>query len=40
MLVNTKGTTTADLKNLTFNNIKRDLYPLQNPIFKPGFNEV
>ena len=40
ILVNTKGTTTADLKNLSFKNIKRDLYPLQNPSFSPGLNEV
>ena len=28
------------LKNLNFKNIKRDLYPLQNPSFSPGLNEV
>ena len=40
ILVNTKGSTTADLKNLNFGNISRDLYPLQDSKFKLGLNEV
>ena len=40
LLVNTKGTTTADLKNLSFNNIKRELYPIDDPSFDPKINQV
>ena len=40
ILVNTKGSTTADLKNLNFGNISRNLYPMQDSKFKPGLNEI
>ena len=40
LLVNTKGTTTADLKNLNFKNIKRDIYPINDAVFDINKNNV
>ena len=40
LLVNTKGTTTADLKNLNFQNIKRDIYPINDAVFDINKNNV
>lgn len=40
LLVNTKGTTTADLKNLTYINLERKLYPIDDPSFNPKINQV
>ena len=40
ILVNTKGTTTADLKNLNFKNIEREIYPINEPVFNIGTNNV
>ena len=40
LLVNTKGTTTADLKNLNFENIEREIYPINEPSFNIKFNNV
>tara|TARA_B100000941_G_scaffold286039_1_gene258984 strand:+ start:785 stop:2263 length:1479 start_codon:yes stop_codon:yes gene_type:complete len=40
LLVNTKGTTTADLKNLNFKNIEREIYPINDPEFNKKINNV
>ena len=40
ILVNTKGTTTADLKNLNFKNIEREIYPINDPVFDIKVNNV
>ena len=40
LLVNTNGTTTADLKNLNFLNIERDIYPINEPSFNSKINNV
>ncbi|MEC8049037.1 MAG: M81 family metallopeptidase [Chloroflexota bacterium] len=40
LLVNTKGTTTADLKNLNFKNIERGIYPINDPVFDIKVNNV
>ena len=40
LLVNTNGTTTADLKNLNFENIEREIYPIDKPSFNIKMNNV